>query len=89
MNHKIENEDWKLGLFMEWRPKNHYEDCTYCFGNGEIGGGLGDLDGPRPCPVCHGMKVISKGPTTEKPELPPDLVEHLRRAWWDFLNKKD
>lgn len=82
----VETDDWKLGCFMEWRPKNHAEECPTCYGKGEVGGYFRDLDGPRPCPQCAGMKIVHKGPTTPKPELPPALVEHMRRAWWDFIN---
>lgn len=88
---KIEHEatetsDWKLGCFLEWRPKNHSETCPDCKGERTVGGGFKDLDGPRECPTCFGMGVLSKGPTTTMPELPKALVEHMRRAWWDFHN---
>ena len=81
-----ETDDWKLGCFMEWRPKWHAIACPYCGGKGEVGGGFKDLDGPRPCPECFGMKVKSVPPTTEAPELPAELREHMRRAWFDFLH---
>lgn len=83
----IETEDWKLGCFMEWRPKHHYEDCQSCLGEGMVGGGFKSLDGQRECPDCFGSGQVHKGPTTPKPELPPALVEHMRRAWWDYTNK--
>jgi hypothetical protein len=73
---------------MEWRPKHHAIACPRCNGRGEVGGGFKDLDGPQTCPQCFGTKIKSVGPTTEKPELPKELVEHMRRAWWDFTNGK-
>lgn len=82
-----ETDEWKLGCFMKWRPKHRLGPCTYCNGRGEVGGGLGDLDGPRPCPECFGARQVSQRPTTPEPDLPPALVEHMRRAWWDFHNK--
>lgn len=82
----VETDDWKLGCFMEWRPKNHAETCPTCLGHGEVGGGFHDLEGPRPCPKCFGMTTVIKGPTTPRPELPVELVEHMRRAWWDFTH---
>ena len=84
----VETNDWKLGCFMEWRPKSHSETCPRCNGSGEIGGGFKDIDGPRECPQCFGSKFITKSPTTEMPELPAELKEHMRRAWWDFVNGK-
>ena len=88
MSKLTENDDWKLGCFMEWRPKNHTIDCPDCHGRGEVGGGFKDLDGPQTCPSCFGTKIKAVGPTTEKPELPPELVEHMRRAWWDFTHQQ-
>lgn len=82
----IENEDWKLGCFMDWRQKSHAVECDFCHGSGEVGGGFHDLDGARQCSECFGSKIKYKGPTTPKPEIPPELREHMRRAWWDFLN---
>ena len=81
-----ETDDWKLGCFVDWRPKSHEEECQYCNGKGEVGGGFKDLDGPRECPECFGRGSITKGPRAPHPELPKALVEHMRRAWWDFLN---
>jgi len=85
----IETTDWRLGCFIDWAPKQHYEKCPTCLGHGEVGGGFGDLDGPQQCPKCYGSRMVSKGPTTPKPDLPPALLEHMRRAWWDFFNKID
>lgn len=84
----IETDDWKLGCFMDWQPKNHSEDCPTCKGKGEIGGGLGWMDDDKTCPDCHGMRFVTKGPRTPKPALPKAVVEHMRRAWWDFFNKE-
>ena len=83
---EVETDKWKLGCFMEWRPKHRAIDCPSCNGRGEVGGGFKDIEGSRPCPECFGTKIKSVGPTSEKPELPAALVEHMRRAWWDFVN---
>lgn len=88
MNPLIETEDWKLGCYLEWRPKMHSETCPSCNGHGEVGGGFKSLDGPRQCNQCFGVGSISKHPTTKMPEIPPDLREHLRRAWYDFTTKQ-
>lgn len=81
-------KDWELHAFLDWKELRHDEECTCCHGRGKVGGGFKDIDGPRQCPTCYGRGVVSKGPTTPRPELPPALVEHMRRAWWDFMNKE-
>lgn len=83
----VETPDWKLGCFMDWRPKNHDETCPTCNGRGEVGGGFKSLDDAQPCTQCFGTRTVTRGPRTPKPDLPPALVEHMRRAWWDFFNK--
>ena len=85
----VETDDWKLGAYMEWRPKHHSEECAHCRGRGKVGGGFKDMDGSRQCTSCYGTGNVSKPPKTPIPDLPPALVEHLRRAWWDFLNKPE
>ena len=81
-----ENDDWKLGCFMEWRAKSHLEVCPTCHGSKEVGGGFKSLDGPRECPECFGIGHITKGPKTPAPEIPAEMREHMRRAWFDFLH---
>lgn len=81
------NPDWELHAWIDWKPKMHEEECTSCSGRGVVGGGLGDLDGPRQCTACYGRGTITKPPTSKKPDIPKDLVEHMRRAWWDYWNK--
>ena len=82
----VETEDWHLGCFMEWRPKHKTITCPTCHGRGEVGGIFKDLDGPQTCPECWGTNIKSVGPTTPAPELPAELREHMRRAWWDYLH---
>lgn len=84
---KVETEDWKLDAFIDWVPKQHLEKCEHCSGRGTIGGGFKSLDSEETCPKCYGTGQVSKGPRVPRPELPKALVEHMRRAWWDFFNK--
>lgn len=83
----LETEEWKLQCFMDWTPKSLYIKCPSCLGKGIVGGGLGSLDGEQECSKCFGRREITKIITEPKPELPKALVEHMRRAWWDFFNK--
>lgn len=82
----VETEDWKLACYLEWRPKSHEEDCPRCNGKGEIGGGFGWLDDAKECDKCRGRGTVTKGPKTQRPELPKRLTEYMRRAWWEFFN---
>jgi len=84
---KLETEDWQLSCYLEWRPKNHQEKCEYCDGKGKVGGGFGYLEEAQQCDRCHGLKTVTKGPRTPRPELPKKLIEHMRRAWWDYFNE--
>lgn len=86
MSDIVENEDWKLGCFLEWRPKAQHKVCPDCNGKGKIGGHFKDLDGPRDCMTCFTSGSISMHPKTVPPEIPADLREHMRRAWWDYFH---
>ena len=44
------------------------------------------IDDARQCTDCNGTGHVSKGSTTQKPDVPTELLEHMRRAWWDFHN---
>jgi hypothetical protein len=83
-----DTEDWELACFLDWKPKYHSETCDTCNGQGTVGGHFKDLDGPRQCPTCFGSGQISVAPKTPRPELPADIREHLRRAWFDFYSKE-
>lgn len=86
----IETDDWKLGAYMEWRAKHHEEKYKECGGTGTAYTGFRDLDdGPSYCDKCHGRGRIDKGPNTPRPEIPETFREHMRRAWWDFVNDQN
>lgn len=85
---KYDTEEWTLGAWLEWRPKERAVECSHCGGTGTVGGHFKDLDGPQPCPECHGSRFQLAKPTTPVPEIPADLREHMRRAWFDFHHKE-
>lgn len=87
INEILENEDWKIGAFLEWRPKPKVIKCPVCIGKGVVGGGLADLDGERECPECLGSGNKTLLPNSSPPEIPLGLKEHLRRAFFDYVNK--
>jgi DnaJ-class molecular chaperone len=88
MAYQLETEDWVLKCFMDWAPKSHQETCDRCNGKGEVGGGFKSLSDPEPCPQCFGTRTVTKGPRTPRPDLPPAIVEHMRRAWFDYFHGK-
>ena len=81
-----DTEDWKLGCFLEWQPKNHTEVCDNCNGRKMVGGGFKSIDDAIQCYKCFGSGILTVSPKTLKPEIPADLREHLRRAWFDYFN---
>lgn len=89
MNKVQETDEWKLHAYIEWRPKPISVVCSSCNGKGTIGGGFKDLDGPRECPDCWGSGMKTVSAKSNQPEVPSDLVEHMRRAWYDYFNKKE
>lgn len=86
MNPKIETPEWKLKVFFDWVPKYSSEPCAYCNGSGEIGGGFKSISGAESCPKCHGSRSVLVEPKNLPPKIPDDLVEHMRRAFWDYTN---
>ena len=83
-----ETGEWQLKCFMEWVEKPMEQECPDCNGRGYVGGGFKSISGEETCHSCSGRGRIRKRPTTPPPELPKDLIEHMRRAWWDFHNKE-
>lgn len=83
----LETEDWALSCYLEWRAKSHEETCPTCHGTGEVGGGFGSFDGPEQCDRCCGTRTVTVGPKSPRPSLPPELIEYMRRAWWDYFNR--
>ena len=86
----IENEDWVLRVKFEWQSKPKQINCSVCNGKGFVGGGMFSLDNNKEnCNSCGGRGKVSKSPDfLTRPVVPPELVEHMRRAYWDFVNKK-
>ena len=81
----IETDEWRLGCYFQWRAKPVRVKCTACGGDGKTSG-LFDLDGPQTCQTCWGAGSVERAPTTPPPPVPAAIQEHMRRAWWDFVN---
>lgn len=84
-----DTEDWELHACLDWKEKYHKEDCSRCGGTGQKGRMFCDYSDDRQCEDCCGRGWNSVRPKTPRPELPQPLLEHLRRAWWDYHNPKD
>lgn len=80
-----ETDEWRLSVYIDWKPKFVDIQCPACSGYGTVGGGFKDLDGTRECPQCFGRKYVSKGPSGKAPEVPPELLSAMRLAWADHL----
>lgn len=81
---KENTPDWELRCFFDWHPKYKSVPCSNCNGTGSVNGLSRDIDGSRQCPTCHGSRYQVQAPVSKRPEINPDLVEHMRRAWYDF-----
>lgn len=84
----LDTDDWKLSAHIMWRPKRipKRADCDYCSGTGKIGGGFKSFDGPEDCPRCFGTgKGAEIDPLAPEPPIPPELVQHMRKAWEEFF----
>lgn len=81
-------EDWELHACLDWRRKWKTIECDQCSGSGKQPLGLrqsyyGD---DTTCTGCFGKGTVSRQSTSPEPPIPSALVEHMRRAWWDYHN---
>lgn len=81
MSSPIDTEEWGLSAFMDWKPTKKTVECESCDGKGVVGGGFKDMEGPRECSNCGGRGWHSFYPKTKQPEIPNELIEHMRAAW--------
>lgn len=86
-----EDDQWELTGQIHWKLKDGIPrtiSCEYCHGTGKVGGGFGDMDGPRDCPRCfgHGNKINPE--INPKPKVPDDLHDHLHKAWIEYFEMK-
>ncbi len=81
-------DDWELHACLDWRRKWHTVKCEQCSGSGRQPRGMRDYgDDDYTCSSCLGRGTKQKESTSPKPEIPKELLEHMRRAWWDYHNK--
>lgn len=84
MSSPIDNKEWALKCYMDWVPAKDTEVCKDCGGKGTVGGGFKDMDGPRTCPTCFGRGSRNFHPKSKKPEIPLEVIEHMKKAWIDY-----
>ena len=88
MTTPIDTEDWKLGAWIDFKPTKQPTrcECTRCHGGGILGGGFKSMDDPYDCPDCLGRGTVTVYPyLAPKPEVPKELIEHLRKAFYDYF----
>ena len=87
MSTKHDNEEWVLSAQVVWKPKHKDVQipCDVCSGNGTTGGGFKSIDGPETCYKCFGRGfTIQYSTTAPPPKVPPELVDHMRKAWLEY-----
>lgn len=84
-------EDWELHACLDWQRKWHIVECDQCHGSGVQPRGLRDsyYGDDTTCSRCFGKGAREVQSTSPKPPIPSALIEHMRRAWWDYHNPKD
>jgi DnaJ-class molecular chaperone len=88
MSSPIDNDDWCLSAYMDWKPSKSYVVCECCNGKGKVGGGFKDMEGPRDCDRCSGTGRHGFYPKSVKPEIPKELMEHMRKAWITYWESR-
>lgn len=88
MTSPLDTRHWKFYLSGGFKPKQlQTKDCDYCGGRGTIGGGFKSIDGPETCPTCYGSKCVEVEERDPIPEIPPELVENLKKTVADYYEK--
>lgn len=84
-------EDWELHACLDWQRKWKTVECDRCNGTGVTPLGLRDnyYGDDTTCDSCQGRGTREVQSTSPKPPIPAALIEHMRRAWWDYHNPKD
>lgn len=82
------NEDWELHACLDWQRKWKTVECDRCNGSGREPLAYRDYGDDITCTHCRGRGTREEQSTSPRPELPPALIEHMRRAWWDYFNPR-
>jgi len=86
---------WKFEILADFKKRTDVEftkeeECHKCNGRGFVGGGFKSIDGPAECYYCSGrgvltIRVIECEP---KPEIDPELTNHMRKAFKEFVESR-
>lgn len=86
-----DTEEWKISAYLDYVPKITGVDvtCPRCGGSGIMGGGFKSMDDPETCNHCWGVRTVfeRRYPKEPKPQLPQDLVDHMRKAYLEYKLK--
>ena len=80
------NEDWELHACLDWRRKWKTVVCYHCSVSGKEPLGWRDYGDDTTCTKCRGRGTREELSTSPMPDMTPALIEHMRRAWWDYFN---
>lgn len=86
----LDTEFWKLSVDAYFKPipKPTQHECENCCGWGTSGGGFKSIDGSQTCTTCNGSGQVTVYPDLpEKPTIPNDFIEHMRKAYKEYFEK--
>lgn len=91
--HQLLTDQWVLRIHGEFVLRDGFEpkliECSHCLGHGHFGGG--PLGGePEDCGWCcgTGRQTDASHITERRPEMPVELIAHMRDAFQDYLRQK-
>lgn len=89
MSSPLDTEDWELSAHMDWvaKKKPIRKECSYCNGRGTIGGHFKSLEDSTDCHHCYNGQVKVYPTLAPKPEVPTELLVHMRKAFRDYFKK--
>jgi len=79
-----EGRQFRIQVLFRFEPVISDMACTYCNGHGTVGGYFHSLEDPTQCPHCFGNR---QEPLHPPKEYPRDLIEHMRKAFVEWLEK--
>ena len=87
-------DQWELRIHGEFVLRKDYQpklvDCTHCKGYGKFSTGHFGTGEKEDCDWCcgTGKRTDTSHITEERPEMPIELINHMRNAFTQYLTSK-